>query len=359
MTNKRKIIVTSPYLSRGGVYAFVSNMVPYLSSDVIIFQRGSKSFNESLLTKATAFLLLPLRFLFSLLEHNPRFIIVNTSLSDSNLIRDGLIVFLSKLFQKQVLLLIHGFRESSLKRSVLLKFGYFQSDAIIVNANTFKRLLEKAGYKRKVYTQYNPIPDEHFIFATGGNPRDYSSFENIMFFSRIERAKGVFTAIEAFRLASTKYPNLRLTIAGEGGALIEAKKHVDDSKIQNIDFIGRTFNGPNAKEEKIKFLNDFEIFLFPTEHKEGLPMSVLEAMAAAQVVITRPVGGLLDLYSNCRFGFLIDSISPYDFSNAICEIIEHKDEFVEVRKQNVEFSKINFHSKIIAQRIEDIIIDLS
>jgi len=52
---------------------------------------------------------------------------INTSLSKECLIRDGVLVFIAKMFKKKVLLFIHGFDEKALKYKMLLKLGYFMS----------------------------------------------------------------------------------------------------------------------------------------------------------------------------------------------------------------------------------------
>jgi len=355
MSVKQRIIITAPYLINGGVSTFVSNITPYFSSNLRVFNRGSKSAGESSIVKAQSLFLLPFRFIFSVLEHKPQCIIVNTSLSKACLIRDGLIVYLAKLFRIKVLLIIHGFEEASLKRIKLLKLGYFRSDAIIVLAEIFRDFLVNVGYKQKIFVQYNPVHHDIFQYMDA-NQYNYNSlsFKNFMFFSRIEIDKGVFTAIDAFHLTVSKYPNIKLIVIGEGHALNKAKKYVADKAIPNISFTGFV-----TGEEKHHLLSRCDILLFPSYYKEGLPISVLEAMAAGQIIIARPVGGLVDLFKICKFGFCISSIDPKDFSHAMCEIIEQNEEFKKIRINNAEFAKQNFQSKIIAERIEGIIADMN
>ncbi|MBM3453697.1 MAG: glycosyltransferase family 4 protein [Bacteroidetes bacterium] len=354
MSLKQTIIITAPYLINGGVSAFVGNITPFFRSNIKVFHRGSKSPVESSIVKARSFILLPYRFLFSVWKHKPQCIIVNTSLSINCLIRDGLIVYLSKLFRIKVLLIIHGFEEDSLKQIRLLKLGYFRSDAIIVLADIFRDLLVNVGYKQKIYVQHNPVHHDVFEYINANQScYNNSSFKNFMFFSRIEIDKGIFIALDAFHLLVSEYPDINLTVIGDGQALNKAKKYVEDKLIPSI-----TFTGFVTGREKLQLLSRCDTLLFPTS-KEGLPISVLEAMAAGQIIVTRPVGGLVDLFKICKFGFCISSKDPKDFSYAMREIIEQNEKFKKVRLNNAEFSKQYFHSKIIAQRIEGIIADMN
>lgn len=51
---------------------------------------------------------------------------------------------------------------------------------------------------------------------------------------------------------------------------------------------------------------DCDIFFFPF-YGEGMPISVLEAMAFSMPVITRNVGGIKDFFINGEMGFCTDS----------------------------------------------------
>ncbi len=64
-------------------------------------------------------------------------------------------------------------------------------------------------------------------------------------------------------------------------------------------------------KEKNHLLQQSDILLFPTSN-EGLPINVLEAMIVGMFIVTRPVGGLIDLYQKNSFGICLESTDPQD-----------------------------------------------
>lgn len=353
MTIRPKLLVTAPYSSRGGVHSFVKNISPCLNGSVLVFKRGRRGTENQRAKRVTASFVLPFRFMFSLFFNRPDYVIINTSLNNFCIVRDGVLVCLSKFFLKKVLLIIHGFEEDALSKLALLKMGFFRADGIIVLASTFKKLLVNAGFKKQILLQHNPVPEEVFLFQKKRPTSSYKSYKNVLFMARVEKAKGVFTAINAFHMCSAIYPDVKLFIAGDGGALKDAQRHVSEHSIKNVFFVGFL-----TGKEKHELLNKSDIFLFPTEHKEGLPINVLEAMAAGQIIITRPVAGLQDLFRECTFGIVTSSTEPNDFAKAISDVLRNKEKYSKIRTQNAAFANNNFQPKVIAKKIDAFIQDI-
>ena len=340
-----KVLISCPKSKHGGVYSFVENITPFLKSKVVYFYRGRDSRINSAFLQILSNLYMPLLFIKKVFISKPEAVIINTSLSYSCLLRDGVLVVISKLFRKKVLLIIHGFEEEALSFRRLIHFGYFQANAMIVLAEEFKKKIEECGYKRKVYTQYNPVS---VSLLKNSTPLEIEKIEDIVFISRIERAKGIYILLDTFNLIKKDYPEIRLHIAGNGTEKQSIVKYIDSNNLKDVilyDFI--------SGDDKSRLLANSDIFIFPTFYKEGLPISVLESMSYGQIVITRPVAGLVDLYKSCPFGILIDSLDPMDFKNAFDKIVADKETFIRMR--NIQFAKENFHPEKIANRIEHIL----
>ncbi len=338
-----KILITSPYSKNGGVRSFVDNIFPHLDN-AIKFYRGNRE-EKGKVVNILLTLITPIRFLFYLLRKNPDRVIVNTSLSKQLLVRDGILVFLSKVLGYNVTLMIHGFQDKALFHDRILKMGYFKADVIFVLASEFKQQLVTAGYRRNIYVNYNPVEsailnriDEIQI------SRDMSEINKLLFLARVEKNKGVYILLEAFELLQKKYPSLILTIAGDGSELDNMKSYVANHQVNNV-----VFKGFVSGEAKIKLLEESDLFIMPT-HREGLPISVLEAMALGNMIVTRPVGGLVDLYDNHKFGTLIESLDPKDYAAAI-EVLINDIDLEEQRKNNILFAKDNFSAQKIVAKI--------
>src|SRR5690606_650509 len=99
--------------------------------------------------------------------------------------------------------------------------------------------------------------------------------------------KGVFTAISAFEIVKKHVKNCRLTIAGNGKDLQAVKSYISDNHIEGVFLPGYLVGN-----DKINAFKTADIYVFPSTHWEGMPTSVLEAMAFGLPVVTSNAGGI-------------------------------------------------------------------
>jgi glycosyltransferase involved in cell wall biosynthesis len=114
----------------------------------------------------------------------------------------------------------------------------------------------------------------------------------VTFVGRIEQAKGVFDLIEAVNEVRETIPTVRLECAGDGD-IEGALRHVAVRGIRpNVHFIGWV-----SQRRREGVLARPTVFVLPS-HAEGLPMSLLGAMAAGCPVIATAVGGIPDVVTD-------------------------------------------------------------
>jgi glycosyltransferase involved in cell wall biosynthesis len=329
------------------------NVLPFFSQKVYVFHRGKNPQIRNKVYLLLLILLNPIFFYIKIKKTNPTYVIVNTSLNLNLIIRDGILVLLSILLRKKTLLIVHGFRENALKYKLLLKIGYFKADAIIVLASEFKKKITNIGYTKKIYTQFNPVSCDILDFQNDVSHKIFSRrIKQVLFLSRIEKEKGIYIAIEVFKLLLKQNKELVFHIAGSGSEYNNVKEQLkkgNSDKIILHEFV--------EGKEKNHLLQQSDILLFPTSN-EGLPINVLEAMIVGMFIVTRPVGGLIDLYQKNPFGICLGSTDPQDFAEAIIEIINDKKRIIKIRQQNMVFAKENFHPSAITNNIERILLDL-
>ncbi len=125
-------------------------------------------------------------------------------------------------------------------------------------------------------------------------------------------------------------------------------QYIERSHVKDINILGYV-----SGKTKIEAFQKADIYLFPTYY-EGMPNSVLEAMAYGLPVITRPVGGIKDFFEDGKMGYLSNSLSPKVIASNIERLIVNPNLANKIGKYNHEYAKRHFGSSQVIQRIESI-----
>jgi len=121
----------------------------------------------------------------------------------------------------------------------------------------------------------------------------------ILFLGRLEASKGVFELLGAGALLAAKFPSLRLVFGGEGDAEALRKKAAGLGIGERVELPG--WLGARERDEQLARAS---VFCLPS-HAEGLPMSMLEAMAAGRAVVASSVGGIPETIADGDNGLLV------------------------------------------------------
>ena len=111
--------------------------------------------------------------------------------------------------------------------------------------------------------------------------------QRFIFVGRIERDKGVFELIEAFKNLSFKYKNIKLSLIGIGTAFGEIKRRINKIHYSNISLEGLISDLELLKE----IYKSADVLILPTYH-EGFPRALYEAGSFGIVLISTSVGGI-------------------------------------------------------------------
>lgn len=121
----------------------------------------------------------------------------------------------------------------------------------------------------------------------------------VLFLGRIEAAKGIHELLEAVAGLRESVPDVELVCAGAGdieGAARRAERLGIEDAVR--------FPGWLGAPQKWAWLKRAGVFVLPS-HAEGLPMSLLEAMAAGLPVVASAVGGIPDVVTHGVNGLLM------------------------------------------------------
>lgn len=242
--------------------------------------------------------------------------------------------------------------ESNPKKLNRLVISLGGASKVIVLASEFKeKLVEWGVEEEKIVIETTAVDDRSLSgLNIGKNIESTSSDDrfNILFLARIEKAKGVYEAVDAFRILKQKHPYISMEIAGDGAELPNLKRYVIRHNVDGIKFLGWL-----DQEDKRKAYLDASVYLFPT-WGEGMPNSVLEAMAFGLPVVTRPVGGLADFFEDGKMGYITTSRDPEVLASMCENLIENPVLRTEIALHNSKYACRRFLASQVASRIEQI-----
>jgi len=135
---------------------------------------------------------------------------------------------------------------------------------------------------------------------------------------RFFRIKDFPLFVEIARILIEKYKNLEFILAGDG-----PERETVQALVKRYD-IDKYFLFPGFISDTSDFFQGLDLYINTSRH-EGIPMSILEAMAHGIPVVAPAVGGFCEMIENGVDGFLVDSRDPMDYARQCFKIIEHMD----------------------------------
>lgn len=306
MIDERKIVMLSTS-ERGGIASVVER---YERDGVftrwpvlLVFSHVEGSLSARLLRAAAAF------FQVLSMSATGRIALLHCHVSMyGSFWRKSLLASTARLFGVPVLLHLHGSKMEEFYRELppfaqsLVQRQLTASEGVLVLSGSWARFVHEVAPEAKVFVlpNYVDVP----VVRTRPNSEQSAggtALIRLLFLGLIGQRKGVYELIEGFAAAAKQNPKLRLCIAGNGE---EEKARACAQELGVTDKV--EFAGWIGAERRNALLAQADIFLLPS-HNEGLPMSVLEAMAWGVPVITTPVGGIPELIEHGINGLLVEA----------------------------------------------------
>lgn len=364
MNPKTKVLIT-PYSFKGtgGVTAFYNTVLPhfnYKAYRIDILRMGSDRTMGRYRIKGLYPLADQLRFRRSIASLGRHDIVhINPSLNLKSFFRDGLLVYQAKLKRLPVLVFFHGWRKDFEQLVTNKFFGFFKktfgkADAFIVLSGEFKKTLKEWGVTQPIYLGTTAV-DESLLkgFSIGDKLNHVKKAPKIriLFLARLHKEKGVFETVDAVSNLIRKGVPVSLSVAGDGVIFKELESYIREKNLSR-DYVRML--GDVRGQDKINAFVEHDIYCLPTYYGEGLPTSVLEAMAFGLPVITRPVAGLIDIFQDGKMGFLCKGKTPAEISEALEKLVKDRALLLNMGQYNYLFAQEHFMASGVAKRIMDI-----
>jgi colanic acid/amylovoran biosynthesis glycosyltransferase len=124
--------------------------------------------------------------------------------------------------------------------------------------------------------------------------------KRLLYTGRLSAAKGVPILFQALQQVIPHHPNLVLTLVGDGADRVALETLAADLKLTPY----LKFVGYQSQDAVCQYLHNSDIFVLPS-FSEGLPVALMEALAAGVPVITTAIAGIGELVEDGVNGYLI------------------------------------------------------
>lgn len=189
--------------------------------------------------------------------------------------------------------------------------------------------------KKEPELVYNPVDVQRFAL-----PKRQHDEIKIITVGRISPQKNQRLLIEAIKELNKEYPEVSLTILGDGPQRAEIEDYIKTEALDDV--VQLKGNVSNVEE----YFAESDIFALSSAY-EGLPLVLLEAMAASLPIVSTDVGGVKDIVTDN--GILVEPGNRDALVEAIKRLIDNKKAREELELRSYENVQ-KFDSSIIANQ---------
>ncbi|RCL71456.1 MAG: glycosyltransferase [Flavobacteriales bacterium] len=262
-------------------------------------------------------------------------------------------VLFSKFLGKEIIVHIHGNyvakqyeKLDGLQKRIFRKILSYSNKGIVLS-KTLHNNLSPFIAKENVFV----LPNFYNKQLTEQPVEKAFSELKICYLSNLMNEKGVFFLLEALEELNAKGISFKATIAGH---IEQSQQEILLNKMSQIE--GLMYKGLVRGEEKSQMLQEANVFVLPTFYRmEGLPISIIEAMATGNVIITTNHGAIPDLITEGENGFLIKKKSADAIVEKLLFLVENPSKAKEISNNNILKAKRSFTSEKFSEKLLNIL----
>jgi colanic acid/amylovoran biosynthesis glycosyltransferase len=232
---------------------------------------------------------------------------------------------------------------------------------VLVRSESLRRPVADLGCdENKVEVQRTGIPLDEFPFRERNFPPSDGGGEwRLVQAGRLIEKKGLPVTLRAFASFLKRYPDATLTIAGEGPLLGHLQDLARELTIDNRV----SFTGFISQEELRDLYYRSHIFVHPSEtgpdgNQEGIPNSMLEAMASGLPVFATEHGGIPEAIEHGMSGVLVPERDDEELAWALLNAVEDRHFLSQIARNGADVVREKFDLNAQGRRLEDIYLRL-
>jgi glycosyltransferase involved in cell wall biosynthesis len=229
---------------------------------------------------------------------------------------------------------------------------------VLVRSESLLRGVVDLGCEEsKIVVQHTGIPLDEFPFRERSFPK--AGEWRLVQACRLIEKKGLPTTLRTFANFLREYPNATLTIAGEGPLLDQLQSLARDLKIDNrVSFAGFV-----SQEQLREIYYRSHVFLQPSQtgadgNQEGIPNSMLEAMASGLPVFATRHGGIPEAIQHEQNGVLVAERDVDPLTRALLDAAQDRHRLAQLARNGAESVREKFDLGAQVRRLENVYLSL-
>ncbi len=245
---------------------------------------------------------------------------------------------------------VYHLADNSLKGKwigLMEKFAILKADRVeVLNVRDFNHLNGSSKVKLLPIPGVGVNTDKFdFKYYSEANKKEVReelglTSENVvlLYLGRYTTFKGYPTVIEVANKISATLPNIKILTCGAVDDL-HSTKSIHDKPSNLIDV------GWSNKVEK--YMSVADLMIFPSR-REGLPVTVMEALSMKLPVIAYHIRGVEDLIKDGENGFLVEDLNEDAFVNRLFELLKSPEKISKMKQEMAGWT-VNYSSEIYVQ----------
>jgi glycosyltransferase involved in cell wall biosynthesis len=238
-----------------------------------------------------------------------------------------------------------GFYEQS-GCKVLVRFLLNRATAIITTSRETRQFFQQTC-KSQVFQVPNCVSPIFFDLE----PLPQQERRDILFLGYINPAKGIFELLQAVKLLRKLGHDNRVLLVGSEqipGSVDRVRHFISGEGIKGVEL-----GGEATPEEVAGYCRSSAIFVLPS-YSEGLPISMLEAMASGLPVVASRVGGIPEIVTEEENGLLVAPRDVEGLARALIRLLEDPGLCLRMGHNNRKKVRNTFSADHTAEKIVEI-----
>ena len=160
--------------------------------------------------------------------------------------------------------------------------------------------------------------------------------------------KGHEDLLLSFSCLRRRFPTWRLIIIGDGPQRVRLGKRVEELALcEAVRFVGNV-------ENVAEWLAALDLFALPSYGDEGVPQSIMQAMACGLAVVSTPIGAIAEAIQDGRTGLLVPPRNSTALTAALSQLMDDPLLRARMGQAGAALAKAEFGIETMLSKMEEV-----